>query len=71
MRKFVLDRIEENKAVLECENGESVTLEIKALPPNIKEGDVLVFGEGSYFLNEKETEERRQKIKNLMDLLFE
>lgn len=71
MRKFVLDRIEENKAVLECENGESVTLEIKALPTNIKEGDVLVFEEGSYFLNEKETEERRQKIKNLMDLLFE
>lgn len=71
MRKFVLDRIEENKAVLECENGESVTLEIKALPPNIKEGDVLVFEEGSYFLNEKETDERRQKIKNLMDLLFE
>ncbi|MGN1433300.1 MAG: DUF3006 domain-containing protein [Ruminococcus sp.] len=71
MKKFTVDRIEEDKAVLECENGDCVTLEVKSLPKNIKEGDVLCFEENSYFLDEDETEKRRQKIKNLMDSLFD
>ena len=71
MKRFTVDRIEEYKAVLECENGECVTLEVKSLPKNIKEGDVLCFEENSYFLDKEETEKRRQKIKSLMDSLFE
>ncbi len=71
MKKFTIDRIEEGKAVLECENGDCVTLDVTALPKKIHEGDVLHFEEGSYFLDEKETEQRRQKIKKLMDSLFE
>ena len=51
MKRFTVDRIEEDKAVLECENGECVTLEVKSLPKNIKEGDVLCFEENSYFLD--------------------
>lgn len=71
MKKFIIDRIEEERAVLECEDGGSAELEVKSLPKNIKEGDVLYFEEGSYFLDKQETEHRRQKIKNLMDSLFE
>ncbi|WP_293972603.1 DUF3006 domain-containing protein [uncultured Ruminococcus sp.] len=71
MKRFTVDRIEEDKAVLECENGECVTLEVKSLPKNIKEGDVLCFEENSYFLDKEETEKRRQKIKSLMDSLFD
>ncbi len=71
MKSFTVDRIEEDKAVLECENGECVTLEVKSLPKNIKEGDVLCFEENSYFLDKEETEKRRQKIKSLMDSLFD
>ncbi|MGN0450182.1 MAG: DUF3006 domain-containing protein [Ruminococcus sp.] len=71
MKRFTVDRIEEDKAVLECENGDCVTLELKSLPKNIKEGDVLCFEENSYFLDKEETEKRRQKIKNLMDALFD
>ena len=71
MKRFTVDRIENDKAVLECENGECVTLEVKSLPKNIKEGDVLCFEENSYFLDKEETEKRRQKIKSLMDSLFE
>ncbi len=51
MKKFIVDRIEGDKAVLECENGDMVNLELKALPKNIKEGDVINFQENSYFLN--------------------
>lgn len=71
MKRFTVDRIEEDKAVLECENGECVTLELKSLPKNIKEGDVLCFEENSYFLDKEETEKRRQKIKSLMDSIFD
>ena len=71
MKRFTVDIIEEDKAVLECENGECVTLEVKSLPKNIKEGDVLCFEENSYFLDKEETEKRRQKIKSLMDSLFD
>ncbi|MEE0869390.1 MAG: DUF3006 domain-containing protein [Ruminococcus sp.] len=71
MKRFTVDRIEEDKAVLECENGECVTLEVKSLPKNINEGDVLCFEENSYFLDKEETEKRRQKIKSLMDSIFD
>ena len=71
MKRFTVDRIEEDKAVLECENGDCVALELKSLPKNIKEGDVLCFEENSYFLDKEETEKRHQKIKSLMDSLFD
>ena len=71
MKRFTVDRIEEDKAVLECENGECVTLEVKSLPKNINEGDVLCFEENSYFLDKEETENRRQKIKSLLDSIFD
>lgn len=71
MKKFIVDRIEDDKAVLECENGEMVTLELKSLPKNIKEGDVMNFQQNSYFLNSAETKARQEKIKNLMNSLFE
>ena len=63
MKKFIVDRIEGDKAVLECENGDMVNLELKALPKNIKEGDVINFQENSYFLNSDETKARKEKIK--------
>lgn len=71
MKKFIIDRIEEDKAVLECENGDMVTLDVKSLPKKIKEGDVLQFEEGSYFLDAEETENRKNRIKDLMSSLFE
>lgn len=71
MKRFIVDRIENDKTVLECENGEFVNLSIKELPKNIKEGDVLVFEEGSCFLDENETKSREHKIKNMMNSLFE
>lgn len=71
MKKFTVDRIEGTKAVLECENGDFVALEISSLPKNIKEGDILNFEEGSCFLNAAETEDRKEKINKLMSSLFE
>lgn len=71
MKKFTIDRIEEDKAVLECENGDIVSIDLTSLPKKIKEGDILYFEEGSCFLNEAETEQRKKKIESIMNLLFE
>lgn len=71
MNQFIIDRIEDGKAVLECENGEFVNIDLSSLPKNIKEGDVLRFDNGSYFFNAEETEQRSRYIKNLMESLFE
>lgn len=71
MNKFTIDRIEEGKAVLECENGEMVSLDVSSLPKNIKEGDILEFSDGSYFLDDEETEKRKKRIRDLMSNLFE
>ncbi len=70
MKRFTVDRIENGKAVLECENGEFVTLDTKSLPKNIKDGDVLNFENGSCFFNAEETARRSKKIKKLMQELF-
>ena len=65
MKRFTVDRIENGRAVLECENGDFVSLDVKSLPKNIKDGDVL------NFFNAEETERRSRKIKKLMQALFE
>lgn len=71
MKKFIIDRIEGKKAVLECENGDCVSLDLTSLPKNLKEGDMLCIEDGSYFLNADETEKRKENIRNLMNKLFE
>lgn len=74
MKKFTVDRIEEGKAVLECENGDMVNLDLSALPKNVrkklKDGDVLHFEQNSYFLSRQETAARKIRIEKLMNELF-
>ena len=74
MKKFTIDRIEEGKAVLECENGEMVSLDLSALPKNVrkklKDGDVLNFEENSCFLDKQETQARKLRIEKLMNEVF-
>ncbi len=39
--KYIIDRIEEDKAVLECKTGEMLTVPAKLLE-NAKEGDTII-----------------------------
>ena len=71
MKRFTVDRIEGAKTVLECENGEMAVFDTTALPKNLREGDVLFFEQGSCYLNAEETECRRQKMRALMQNLFD
>ena len=70
MKKFTVDRIEGEIAVLKCENGSFVNMELASLPKNIREGDIIRFDSNSCFLSTEETDHRRRKMQKLMDKLF-
>ena len=67
-----IDRINEEFAV--CQDlltEKMLKINIKCLPKNIKEGDVLTKNaKGSFFINKVETEKRRKKILNLQNRVF-
>ena len=70
MKKFTVDRIEGDRAVLECEDGTFVDMELSALPKNLHEGDVIRFDANSCYLSEEETAHRHQKMKKQLEKLF-
>ncbi len=69
MEKFIVDRFEENFAVLESENGGTVDVE-KSLLPEAKEGDVIILENGMYRIDEDETAQRKAHIKEKMERLL-
>lgn len=67
--KYVIDRIEENIAVLEEINTkEKKEVEIKLLP-NVKEGDLLRFEDGVFIKDDKLKEERKKSITEKLNRL--
>lgn len=71
VKQFTVDKIEGDRAVLKCENGDTAVLERRALPKHIHEGDILHFEGGSCYLNAEETEKRSQKLRAMMERLLE
>ncbi len=63
--KWIIDRIENDIAVCELENGEMLDVKISALPKGIKEGDVIKLS-----VDETEANERKERIDKLMNSLF-
>lgn len=60
--KFAIDQINNEIAVLEnLETGEKKELNLSELPPNIKEGTILVYTNDEYIVDEI-TENIRRKI---------
>lgn len=74
MIKFIVDRIEENFVL--CENYETHEIEDfenNILPENIQEGDILIYDEelDKYYIDEKNTELRKEEIRNQMKEIWE
>ncbi len=66
---IILDRYEGEWAVLETDDGiKSVPLSL--LKEKFPVGSVLLFSNGEYILEEKETKTRREKLIGLQDSLF-
>jgi len=77
--KYIIDRIEDGRAVLEClETDESVDIDAMELPKEAKEGDVVCAvdcsdgnAEGeTYIIDHASTEERRARLTKRMNDLF-
>lgn len=61
--KYAIDRIENNIAILEnIETKEKINISISLLPSNIKEGNILLYKDNIYILDETEEETRRTRI---------
>ena len=70
MKKFIIDRFEEEFAVLEKDEGGTVDVpRIKI--PDAKEGDVILLENGVYTIDEAETLKRKEIIAEKMKKLFE
>ncbi|MDE6469908.1 MAG: DUF3006 domain-containing protein [Eubacterium sp.] len=63
--KWIIDRIENDIAVCELENGTFIDVKVNALPKDIGEGDVITI-----LIDKTETEKREEKINKLMNDLF-
>ena len=70
MEKFIVDRFEENFAVLESENGGTTDV-LKAELPDVKKCDVLICENGVYTVCEDETQKRKDLIEEKLRKLFE
>ena len=70
MEKYILDRFEENFAVLEKREGGTIDVDASLLK-NAKAGDVIVVNDGKYFVDEKATEERKALMEQKRKKLFE
>ncbi|MDE6723076.1 MAG: DUF3006 domain-containing protein [Eubacterium sp.] len=65
MKTLIVDRIEDDFAVCEIEEGNFADIPIKALPDGVLEGDVIHIS-----VETEETENRKKNINNLMNSLF-
>lgn len=67
---YILDRIEENIAVIYDEKDNRINIDTSLIEGRIRDGVVLDFVEGKYVVNEYETELRYNKARNRLNRLF-
>lgn len=61
--KYAVDKIIDDIVLLEnIETGQKEELSIMLLPSSIKEGSIIVYKEGTYYLDNKEEDRRRKEI---------
>ncbi len=67
---FTIDRFENEFAILENrETGKFFNISIFKLPNNLKEGDILSFSNGQFFLNDDKTTHVQEDIQSKFDKL--
>ena len=68
--KYSVDRIENDIAVLEnLETKDIIEVELKELPSNIKEKNILIYENNVYKIDKKIEEERKENILNRFNKL--
>ncbi len=67
--KYVVDRIEEGKAVLEEVNTKEKKLVDVREIPTIMEGDILYYYDDTYIIDAKEKEKRKSELREELNLI--
>ena len=67
----IIDRIEENYAVVELENRVMINIEKKKVPFNVKEGDVIIINNDNITIDKEETKKLKKEIEELTKDLWE
>ena len=61
MKRYIVDRIEEDFVVLQDEDKKMSDIP-KSIIPDANEGDVVIFKDGVYVVDEEETISRKEKM---------
>lgn len=69
--KLIIDRFEGDYAVCEKEDKTIIDIKKDHLPPSAKVGDVILYENGIYSIDEDTTQQRKQRIEKLMDDLWD
>lgn len=69
-KQLVLQRIEEDIAVCEAQDGTHIEIEVSMLPEDICEGDVLIFEDGRYIIDHAQTDTLRDESYDLFTSIF-
>lgn len=69
MERYIIDRFEEEYAVLERKDGTTLDV-LRELIGECNEGDVVTEEKGIYRVNKAETEQRKQLLAEKMAKLF-
>lgn len=68
---FVVDRVENNIAVLECPDGKFLNVEVDSLPFKVREGNVLLKkSDGTFMLSNDEEKKRKAQAYSLQEKNF-
>ena len=68
---FCVDRIDDEFAVLISDEDERIKLGLSELPQDIKEGSILTRSPSGYVRDEVEEKKRRDKMRKLLDKMFD
>lgn len=68
---YVVDRIENDVAVIECPDKSFINVSFSLLPKSTKEGSVLIKSDdGAFIVNEKEEKKRKNENLKLQNSIF-
>jgi len=71
VKRAIVDRFEEGFAVCEMEDESFIDIEVDRLPKGVKEGDTIVIFDDRIEIDVEATENRRKRLKELMEDMWE
>lgn len=70
-KKYIVDRIESHKVVLEDENGEIIVIDVNKVEQLPSEGDILINDNNIFKIDIEATNKRREYIREKMKGMWE